>query len=44
MTSTERRAVVEAAMKSGAKNAYVVKEPSSRPSAQVFLFKKRLDI
>ncbi len=27
VTSTERRAVVEAAMKSGAKNAYVVKEP-----------------
>lgn len=27
VTSTERRAVVEAAMKAGAKNAYVVKEP-----------------
>ena len=27
ITSTERRAVVEAAMKAGAKNAYVVKEP-----------------
>lgn len=27
VTSTERRAVIEAAMKAGAKNAYVVKEP-----------------
>jgi rod shape-determining protein MreB and related proteins len=27
ITSTERRAVVEAAMKAGAKNAYIVKEP-----------------
>ena len=27
ITSTERRAVIEAAMKAGAKNAYVVKEP-----------------
>jgi len=27
VTSTERRAVIEAAVKSGAKNAYVVKEP-----------------
>ncbi|HRY31135.1 MAG TPA: rod shape-determining protein [Candidatus Paceibacterota bacterium] len=27
ITSTERRAVIEAAIKSGAKNAYVVKEP-----------------
>jgi rod shape-determining protein MreB len=27
VTSTERRAVVEAAVKAGAKNAYVVKEP-----------------
>lgn len=27
VTSTERRAVVEAAMKAGAKNAYIVKEP-----------------
>ncbi|MFA6463655.1 MAG: rod shape-determining protein [Candidatus Paceibacterota bacterium] len=27
VTSTERRAVIEAAIKSGAKNAYVVKEP-----------------
>src|SRR3989344_716879 len=27
VTSTERRAVVEAAIKAGAKNAYVVKEP-----------------
>jgi len=27
VSSTERRAVIEAAMKSGAKNAYVVKEP-----------------
>ena len=27
VTSTERRAVVEAALKAGAKNAYVVKEP-----------------
>jgi rod shape-determining protein MreB len=27
VTSTERRAVVEAALKSGAKNAYVIKEP-----------------
>src|SRR5271157_3788807 len=27
ITSTERRAVVEAAMRAGAKNAYVVKEP-----------------
>ena len=27
VSSTERRAVVEAAMKAGAKNAYVVKEP-----------------
>src|SRR4030065_774554 len=27
ITSTERRAVVEAAIKAGAKNAYVVKEP-----------------
>ena len=28
VTSTERRAVIEAAVKAGAKNAYVVKEPS----------------
>src|SRR6185436_19710544 len=27
VTSTERRAVIEAAVKAGAKNAYVVKEP-----------------
>jgi len=27
VTSTERRAVIEAAMKAGAKNAYVIKEP-----------------
>src|SRR3989344_3820630 len=27
VTSTERRAVIEAAMRAGAKNAYVVKEP-----------------
>src|SRR4029077_19064912 len=27
VTSTERRAVIEAAIKAGAKNAYVVKEP-----------------
>lgn len=27
ITSTERRAVIEAAMKAGAKNAYIVKEP-----------------
>jgi rod shape-determining protein MreB and related proteins len=27
VTSTERRAVIEAAMKAGAKNAYIVKEP-----------------
>src|SRR3990167_4562346 len=27
ITSTERRAVIEAALKAGAKNAYVVKEP-----------------
>ncbi|MSR87984.1 MAG: rod shape-determining protein, partial [Candidatus Zambryskibacteria bacterium] len=27
VTSTERRAVIEAAMKAGARNAYVVKEP-----------------
>ena len=27
VTSTERRAVIEAAIRAGAKNAYVVKEP-----------------
>ena len=37
VTSTERRAVIEAAIRAGAKNAYVVKEPILAAIGRVFL-------
>ena len=44
VTSTERRAVIEAAVRAGAKNAYVVKEPILAAIGAGILFMKLVDI
>jgi len=44
ITSTERRAVVDATLAAGARAAYLIKEPAPRPLVPIFQWGQRRDI